>query len=167
MKRDPNLPGEISKYINQNVPELQQMRHPSYDEESSREFKIKQEFQESYMRQKWKWYVDSRASQMEMVYDNLKLDEEYAKEHDKRIKTRITYMFNYLDVDNDRGRATRRFLNKMNKKTTLKDIGYLLDKFMIESKANIGKYYDPAVHTFEKPHLATVDHDNTDLHWKG
>ena len=58
-------------------------------------------------------------------------------------------MFNSLDFLNDRARVKDRFLHQMNKKTTLKDIGSLLDRFVLDSKANTGKYYDPAVHTFE------------------
>jgi len=36
-------------------------------------------------------------------------------------------MYNYLDYDNDRVRIRERFIKEMNKKTTLKDIGELLD----------------------------------------
>lgn len=76
-------------------------------------------------------------------------------------------MFNNLDVEKDRTRVKERFLQQMNKKTTLKDIGAMLDKFILDSKANTGQYYDPAVHTFEQPKQATKDHSNYDLHWKG
>lgn len=55
----------------------------------------------------------------------------------------------------------------MHKKTTLKDIGAMLDKFVLDSKANTGEHYDPAVHTFEQPHMAKKDLSNYDLHWKG
>mmetsp|Transcript_42638 Transcript_42638/g.57983 ORF Transcript_42638/g.57983 Transcript_42638/m.57983 type:complete len:218 (+) Transcript_42638:1731-2384(+) len=55
----------------------------------------------------------------------------------------------------------------MHKKTTLKDIGAMLDKFVLDSKANIGENYDPIAHTFEQPHMAKKDLSNYDLHWKG
>jgi len=32
----------------------------------------------------------------------------------------------------------------MNKKTTLEDIGLLLDDFVLDSKASMGNLYDPA-----------------------
>jgi hypothetical protein len=43
-------------------------------------------------------------------------------------------MFNYADYDNDRARVKARFLKEVNKKTTLKDIGELLDKLILNEK---------------------------------
>ena len=43
----------------------------------------------------------------------------------------------------------------MNKKTTLKDIGYKLDEFILDSKANMADYYDFSKHPFEVPNAAT------------
>ena len=45
-------------------------------------------------------------------------------------------MYNYLDYDNDRKKIRDKFLNEMNKKTTLKDIGETLDKLILDEKAN-------------------------------
>ena len=44
-------------------------------------------------------------------------------------------MFNYMDYNNDRSRVRSRFLREMNKKTTLEDIGRLLDRFVIDEQA--------------------------------
>ena len=43
-------------------------------------------------------------------------------------------MYNFLDYDNDRSRVRERFIKEMNKKTSLKDIGELLDKFIIDER---------------------------------
>ena len=44
-------------------------------------------------------------------------------------------MYNYLDYKNDRHRVRERFLKEMNKKTTIQDVGYLLDELVLDSKA--------------------------------
>ena len=64
-------------------------------------------------------------------------------------------MYNYLDYKNDRHRVRERFLSEMNKKTTIQDVGYLLDELVLDSKANSTEFYDPAVHLTEKPVSAT------------
>jgi hypothetical protein len=53
-------------------------------------------------------------------------------------------MYNYLDYKSDRQRVRERFVHEMNKKTSLEDIGLLLDEFVLDSKANTGEYYDAA-----------------------
>jgi DNA-directed RNA polymerase sigma subunit (sigma70/sigma32) len=40
---------------------------------------------------------------------------------------KVDYMYNYLDFDNDRAVVRSKFLNEMNKRTTLADIGEQLD----------------------------------------
>jgi hypothetical protein len=45
-------------------------------------------------------------------------------------------MYNYLDFKNDRYRVRERFVRHLNKKTTIEDVGTLLDKFVLDSKAN-------------------------------
>ena len=42
-------------------------------------------------------------------------------------------MYNYLDYKSDRHQVRERFLNEMNKKTSLEDIGFLLDEFVLET----------------------------------
>ncbi len=53
-------------------------------------------------------------------------------------------MYNYLDYKGDRHKVRQRFLNEMNKKTTLEDIGLILDEFVLDSKANVGTNFDAA-----------------------
>ena len=42
-----------------------------------------------------------------------------------------------------------RFMKEMNRKTTLEDIGLMLDKFTLDSKATSVEYMDPARHLLE------------------
>ena len=52
-------------------------------------------------------------------------------------------MYNFLDYSNDRSKVRNRFMKEMNKKTTLEDIGRLLDKFIIDEQAEGMKFLDP------------------------
>jgi hypothetical protein len=69
-------------------------------------------------------------------------------------------MYNYFDFDNDRARVRHRFIKEMNKKTTLKDIGEMLDKFILDDKAELSQYYDPEFHMDKTPKSATQDVTN-------
>ena len=62
--------------------------------------------------------------------------------HDKRVKERADFMFDYLDFDNDRVRIRNKFIREMNKRTTLEDIGRVLDKFIIDEQADSYEYLD-------------------------
>lgn len=64
-------------------------------------------------------------------------------------------MYNYLDFYNDRHKVRERFVNEINKKTTLEDIGKRLDKFVLDSKASLGDLFVPEKHITEQPHAAT------------
>ena len=61
------------------------------------------------------------------------------------IKRRADFMFNYMDFRNDRYRLRDKFMTEYNKKTTLQDIGQLLDKFIVDEKAKMFKYAHPQV----------------------
>jgi len=59
-----------------------------------------------------------------------------SEQHDPWIKERLDFMFDYFDYKNDRTRVRERFVQNMNKKTTVEDIGFLLDQWSLDSKAN-------------------------------
>lgn len=48
---------------------------------------------------------------------------------------RAEFMYNYLDYDNDRSAVRQRFTKNYNKKASLRDIGELLDKLVLDEKA--------------------------------
>ena len=75
-------------------------------------------------------------------------------------------MYNYADYDNDRENIRRRFIDEMNKKTTLKDIGESLDKFILDEKAENLKYWDPTKND-EPVKSATKDTTNFEMSWSG
>ncbi len=74
-------------------------------------------------------------------------------------------MFSYADFDNDRGRVRQRFLREMSMQTSLKDIGELLDKFIVEEKGEQAQYYDPTIHYDKPPRVQVQDTDSYKLHW--
>jgi hypothetical protein len=57
-------------------------------------------------------------------------------------------MYSYADWKNDRYQVRERFTRHMNQKTTLEDIGLLLDKWILDSKANT-EHFHPGKHLLE------------------
>ena len=86
---------------------------------------------------------------MQITTKKLEEEKEEADQHDEWIVPRVEFMYNYLDFKNDRHRMRQRFMKEINKKTTIEDIGGLLDKFTLDSKANAADYFDPVRHTLE------------------
>lgn len=62
VKNNSDLPGEISKVVNANIPELQQYSYPVHDEESAEAYRMTDEVQRKYLRQKWRHRVHTTAS---------------------------------------------------------------------------------------------------------
>ena len=75
-------------------------------------------------------------------------------------------MYSYFDYDNDRARVRQRFLDEMNKKTTLKDIGEQLDKFVLDERARGADYIDLTKDESKIP-SAMKDSSNFELSWTG
>lgn len=48
---------------------------------------------------------------------------------------KLEFMYDHLDYDNDRVKVRKKFLEEVNKRVTLEDIGETLDKLIYESKA--------------------------------
>lgn len=64
------------------------------------------------------------------------------------MKGRMEFMYDYMDFRSDRHRVRERFLEHANKKSTIEDIGGLLDKFVLDSKANT-EYFQPENHILQ------------------
>lgn len=80
---------------------------------------------------------------------------------------KIDYMYNYLDFDHEREEVRRKFLQEMNKRTTLADIGETLDKLVIDSKAANWKHYKLNEHWNTQPERASKDYSSEDFKWSG
>jgi hypothetical protein len=117
-----------------------------------------------YLRAKWDHYVDSKLKQIQVTTDGLEFEEQQAKFEDREITHRLEYMYNYFDYRNDRHRVRERFVKHMNKKTTLGDVGALLDKWVLDNKAST-EHFHPEVHLLEQPARAKKDVKEDQLYW--
>ena len=57
-------------------------------------------------------------------------------------------MYDSLDYKHDRHRVRERFVKHVNKKTTIQDIGLLLDKWTLDSKGKV-ENWTPERHILE------------------
>lgn len=85
---------------------------------------------------------------------------------DAQIRRRLEFMYDYFDFDNDRTRVRDRFIKEINKKTTLKDIGEALDKFLVDEKAKGLGYHDLTKDDEPVP-SASKDTTSFELSWTG
>lgn len=74
-------------------------------------------------------------------------------------------MYSYLDFDHDRLRVRSKFLNEMNKRTSLADIGETLDQIHYESKADNFKHYNLSDHYNVEPQEPFKKHTSEDFKW--
>lgn len=163
---DPSLPQEFRKIMNIVRPENQNMKFVVDDARSSREKLGFDHIQIKYLRAKWDHYIDQKLSQLQITTKQLEHDLPFAELHDKQIEGRMEFMYNYMDFRSDRHRVRERFLKHVNKKSTIEDIGGLIDKFTLDSKANT-EYFQPEHHLLEQPKVAMKDVTEGELFWQG
>lgn len=100
---------------------------------------------EKYFRAKWNFYVREKMNQLKVSTRDL---EEAAYYHggpngiDEQIAKRAEFMYDYFDYDNDRARVRNRFIQEANKKTSLKEIGEMLDQFILDERSDSLRYTD-------------------------
>jgi DNA-directed RNA polymerase sigma subunit (sigma70/sigma32) len=94
-----------------------------------------------YLKAKWDHYIDSKLQHLEWTCAELDKQEKEAEAHDEWIRPRVEYMYNYLDYDSDRHRVRQRFLLHANRKSTIEDIGELLDRYVLDSKARSAEFW--------------------------
>lgn len=76
-------------------------------------------------------------------------------------------MYNHLDYDNDRLQVRNKYLNEMNKKISLQDIGETLDELVLENKAKYHEHYTLREHHSAQPVRPTKDYTSNDFKWSG
>jgi len=81
------------------------------------------------------------------------------------METRVSFMYDNLDYDNERFEVREKFLTEMHKKTTVQDIGEMLDEFKYSSKAAIVDYWDHSQHILEEPIAPAQDKDQDEFDW--
>ncbi len=119
-------------------------------------------------------YYEAKAKFLHDVYHNsleflpieaLK-DIEVTEESDRLRQERIDMMFNYADFDADRSRARNKFLNEMNKRSSLADIGEHLDKLVVDEKARNLDHYSLSQRN-DQPYYSKQDLSSEDFKWSG
>ena len=76
-------------------------------------------------------------------------------------------MYSYMDHQQHRHQLRAKFIEEMDKKTTLEDIGESLDEIILDSKARYGQYYHGSRHFSEQPEIATHNTGSKNFDWKG
>lgn len=107
--------------------EKQNLKFAVTDARSSRQKLGIDEIQLKYIRAKWDHYLDQKLAQIQITTKQLDHDLPYAEMHDQQMKARMEFMYDYMDFRSDRHRVRERFLKHVNKKSTIEDIGGMLD----------------------------------------
>ena len=162
---DPNMPDEIRKCLSRPTSTTTDASFPVTDAKSSKEFSLLSELQMHYLKAKWDHHIDTYLERMQITSQSLFNEKEEADQHDEWMTPRIEFMYSHLDFRNDRARVRERFVSTMNKKATLEDIGGLLDKVTLDSKARIADYFDPKKHALEQPEAPQRDHTEADFNF--
>jgi len=114
---------------------------------------------------KYDWWVDHKLSESSTSFQDFEERKALAKEWDAYTTPRVEFMYSYMDYDNDRYDVRKRFASHINKKTSLEDVGRMLDRIVLDSKARIGDYFRPEHHLLEQPDAAVQDLTSDDLNW--
>ena len=83
------------------------------------------------------------------------------------MESKLDFMYQNLDYDYDRLRVRDKFLNEVNRRTTLVDIGETLDKLIIDSKAAQWKHYSIVEDHDKQPGRASKNYTSDDFKWSG
>ena len=141
--------------------------HAVNNEEEAQNYEDMQDLRLNYFKAKKTFFDDAFENQL--TFKTLEFQEKAAiyEQQDKWMGDKIDYMYNYLDFDHERETVRRKFLQEMNKRTTLQDIGESLDKMVIDSKAANWKHYSLAEHWNTQPERASKDYSSEDFKWSG
>lgn len=164
-----DIPQELRKVYNSTYfPELQTAT-PVANEQQAREQDDLDEHMIKYYRAKWDFYMRTKLDQLRVSHRQL---EEAATQaagphgKDAQVARRAEFMYSFFDYDNDRARVRDRFLNEQHKKITLKDIGSMLDKFLLDERAESLRYLDPSEDAAKVP-SASKDTSSFEMSWTG
>lgn len=149
MVSDEDLPQEVRKFFSKPQPELQNLDRPIVDSQTRQNYMDLNELQMKYIRAKWDNYLDRKLEQLQWTNTKHATDTYNSKDYDAWIEPRVEYMYNYMDYESDRLRIRERFARHCNKKTTIEDIGELLDELTLDSKARDPDTFQAEHHLLE------------------
>lgn len=167
-----SMPNELKKLYDKSLVPDNQSSYKGFvlDEVTANMHDDMDELTNKYFKAKLDWFLAEQMKQLRFTTREL----EEASYHagpggkDEFIKKRAEFMYNYMDYDNDRANVRERLVKNINKKTTLKDIGELLDKFLLDERAESLKYTDNSKNGQDLlVKSAAKDFTNLDLTWTG
>lgn len=155
MKLENMESSEIHKQLFSNLKEDEDLRfnfenvedamfYEQYRQTAINYFKAKQQFLSDQ--------VENQAQLTLMEYEQLA--EKYTLE-DKYTQSKLDYMYNFMDYDNERANVRQKYLQETNKRVDLRDIGEMLDDLVFENKAKLNKHYDLREHHAQQPKRPT------------
>lgn len=158
---------EIRKMLYSNLPEGFDTRVEIMDEREAQEYEHMQQVARNYYEAKHRFFEDGIANQLRITELELAENGEQLEIDDKMMSDKVEFMYDHLDYDYDRKTMRAKFLNEMNKKASLADIGETLDKLVANSKANMWKHYDMQEDWNKKPYKSNDKYTSKDFDWSG
>jgi len=113
------------------------------------------------------YFEDGFRNQLQIDLFELIQNGEKLQYEDEDMNEKLDYMYNHLDFDHDRAKVRDKFLNEVNKRVSLKDIGETLDKLIYENKAENIQHYKLNEHYNLHSKRATKDFSSEDFKWSG
>lgn len=111
-----------------------------YDEKSQQKAEFVDKMSNQYLEAKWNWYIDTKMNSLKKMSTDLKEIIRIYKRHEGGYKERLEFMYNHFDYENDRTRVRNKLAHKMHKKTTLKDIGEILDEMIFDEQQSTNNH---------------------------
>lgn len=110
---------------------------------------------------------DAFENQLQATYIKQMQKQAMWERNDRDMQNKFDFMYNMADWENDRTNIRNKYLLEMNKKTSLQDIGEMLDDMILDSKAKNYKHYNLGEHYNLQSKRASKDYTSNDFKWSG
>lgn len=135
-KKDAN---PIDNYINAiSAHDVYEAADKPYNETTQVAKEFADEIKNKYFQAKWKWFVNTYIKSTKVR--NIEVEEmiENQMEEEGFIKDKLEYMYNHLDDHNDRQKVRQILSHEIHKKTTIQEIGEILDDIIVKYGSTVG-----------------------------
>lgn len=166
-KNSNGLHPELRKLVYNTLPEDVDPDFPIENKEDALLFETYHDAAINYFKAKTQFFDDAFENQLQLTTEHFAEMEDNIRLEDERMEAKLDFMYNYLDFDSDRDRVRGKFLREMNKKTSLQDIGEVLDELVLEEKAKNWQHYKLHEHHNAQPARASEDYTTEDFKWSG
>jgi hypothetical protein len=137
---------EFHKVLYSNLPEQEDQRFKIENKEDAIFYEQYRQTAINYFKAKQQFISDQFENQIEITLKEFDtMAEKYTLE-DKYMQSKLDFMYNSMDYDNDRLQIRKKYLKQMNKRVDLKDVGEMLDELVVENKAKHMQHYELREH---------------------